>query len=259
MANTKELSVEDKLRAIYDLQLIDSRIDEIRNVRGELPLEVEDLEDEVAGLGTRSEKLKSELEIVEEQIKTRKNAIDDHKEAIKKYTKQQESVRNNREFNSLTKEVEFQELEIQLAEKQIKEMKVSIEHKKEVISGLKERLESKSSHLKHKKSELDAIMAETQKEEIFLSEKSAEYEVLIEDRLLAAYKRIRTSVRNGLAVVSIERGASAGSFFTIPPQTQVEIASRKKIITDEHSGRILVDSALAEEEKEKMDLLFSKF
>ncbi|MCV9930318.1 hypothetical protein OIU83_21850 [Flavobacterium sp. LS1R49] len=259
MANTKELSVEDKLRAIYDLQLIDSRIDEIRNVRGELPLEVEDLEDEVAGLGTRSEKLKSELEIVEEQIKTRKNAIDDHKEAIKKYTKQQESVRNNREFNSLTKEVEFQELEIQLAEKQIKEMKVSIDHKKEVITGLKERLESKSSHLKHKKSELDAIMSETQKEEIFLSEKSAEYEGLIEDRLLAAYKRIRTSVRNGLAVVSIERGASAGSFFTIPPQTQVEIASRKKIITDEHSGRILVDSALAEEEKEKMDQLFSKF
>ncbi|AYN05116.1 MULTISPECIES: zinc ribbon domain-containing protein [unclassified Flavobacterium] len=259
MANTKELSVEDKLRAIYDLQLIDSRIDEIRNVRGELPLEVEDLEDEVAGLGTRSEKLKSELEIVEEQIKTRKNAIDDHKESIKKYTKQQESVRNNREFNSLTKEVEFQELEIQLAEKQIKEMKVSIEHKKEVISGLKEKLESKSSHLKHKKSELDAIMAETQKEEIFLSEKSAEYEGLIEERLLAAYKRIRTSVRNGLAVVSIERGASAGSFFTIPPQTQVEIASRKKIITDEHSGRILVDSTLAEEEREKMEQLFSKF
>lgn len=259
MANTKELSVEDKLRAIYDLQLIDSRIDEIRNVRGELPLEVEDLEDEVAGLGTRSEKLKSELEIVEEQIKTRKNAIDDHKESIKKYTKQQESVRNNREFNSLTKEVEFQELEIQLAEKQIKEMKVSIEHKKEVISGLKEKLESKSSHLKHKKSELDAIMSETQKEEIFLSEKSAEYEGLIEERLLAAYKRIRSSVRNGLAVVSIERGASAGSFFTIPPQTQVEIASRKKIITDEHSGRILVDSTLAEEEREKMDQLFSKF
>ncbi|MEZ0184039.1 MULTISPECIES: zinc ribbon domain-containing protein [Flavobacterium] len=259
MANTKELSVEDKLRAIYDLQLIDSRIDEIRNVRGELPLEVEDLEDEVAGLSTRSEKLKSELEVIEEQIKSKKNGIDEHKEVIKKYTKQQESVRNNREFNSLTKEVEFQELEIQLAEKQIKEMKASIEHKKEVISNLKEKLDAKSSHLKHKKSELDAIMAETQKEEIFLSEKSAEYSSQIEDRLLAAYTRIRTSVRNGLAVVSIERGASAGSFFTIPPQTQVEIASRKKIITDEHSGRILVDSALAEEEKEKMEQLFSKF
>jgi predicted nucleic acid-binding Zn-ribbon protein len=259
MANTKELSVEDKLRAIYDLQLIDSRIDEIRNVRGELPLEVEDLEDEVAGLSTRSEKLKSELEVIENLIKQKVNAIDEHKEAVKKYTKQQESVRNNREFNSLTKEVEFQELEIQLAEKQIKEMKASIEHKKEVIASSKEKLDSKSSHLKHKKSELDAIMSETQKEEIFLSEKSAEFEALIEERLLIAYKRIRSSVRNGLAVVSIERGASAGSFFTIPPQTQVEIAARKKILIDEHSGRILVDSVLAEEEREKMQQLFSKF
>ena len=259
MANTKELSVEDKLRAIYDLQLIDSRIDEIRNVRGELPLEVEDLEDEVAGLSTRSEKLKGELEVIENLIKQKINAIDEHKEAVKKYTKQQESVRNNREFNSLTKEVEFQELEIQLAEKQIKEMKASIEHKKEAIASSKEKLDSKSSHLKHKKSELDAIMSETQKEEIFLSEKSAEFEALIEERLLIAYKRIRSSVRNGLAVVSIERGASAGSFFTIPPQTQVEIAARKKILIDEHSGRILVDSVLAEEEREKMQQLFSKF
>ena len=259
MAATKELSVEDKLRAIYDLQLIDSRIDEIRNVRGELPLEVEDLEDEVAGLSTRSEKLKNDLDSIEELIKNKKNAIDEHKEAVKRYAKQQESVRNNREFNSLTKEVEFQELEIQLAEKQIKEMKASIEHKKEVITQSKERLETKSNHLKHKKSELSAIMAETAKEEAFLTEKSAEYENLIEARLLAAYNRIRSSVRNGLAVVSIERGASAGSFFTIPPQTQVEIASRKKIITDEHSGRILVDSVLAEEEKEKMEKLFSKF
>ena len=259
MANTKELSVEDKLRAIYDLQLIDSRIDEIRNVRGELPLEVEDLEDEVAGLSTRSDKLKSELEVIEDLIKTKKSGIEEHKEAIKKYTKQQETVRNNREFNSLTKEVEFQELEIQLAEKQMKEMKASIEHKKDTIAQSKERLETKSNHLKHKKLELDAIMAETAKEEEFLTAKSAEYQNLIEERLLAAYTRIRTSVRNGLAVVSIERGASAGSFFTIPPQTQVEIASRKKIIIDEHSGRILVDSVLADEEKEKMEKLFSKF
>ena len=158
----------------------------------------------------------------------------------------------------MTKEVEFQELEIQLAEKQIKEMKASIEHKKEVITNSREKLEAKTSHLKHKKSELEAIMAETQKEETFLTEKSSEYEALIEERLLAAYKRIRKSVINGLAVVSIERGASAGSFFTIPPQTQVEIAARKKIITDEHSGRILVDAALADEEKEKMQNLFSK-
>jgi len=259
MATTKELSVEDKLRAIYDLQLIDSRIDEIRNVRGELPLEVEDLEDEVAGLKSRSEKLKADLEVIEEQIKAKKNAIDDHKEAIKKYTKQQDSVRNNREFNSLTKEVEFQELEIQLAEKQIKEMKASIEYKKQIVATSTEKLEQKQSHLGHKKSELDAIMSETSKEEAYLSEKSAEFQSQIEDRLLAAYNRIRSSVRNGLAVVSIERGASAGSFFTIPPQTQVEIAARKKIITDEHSGRILVDSSLAEEEKEKMEKLFSEF
>ena len=258
MATTKELSVEDKLRALYDLQLIDTRIDEIRNVRGELPLEVEDLEDEVAGLSTRLEKLQQDLVSIEDSIKSKKNAVDDHQIAIKRYTEQQKEVRNNREFNSLTKEIEFQELEIQLAEKQIKELKASIEHKKEVISNSKEKLDEKSNHLKHKKSELSDIMAETQKEEAFLIEKSAEYEALIEDRLLAAYKRIRSSVRNGLAVVSIERGASAGSFFTIPPQTQVEIASRKKIITDEHSGRILVDAALADEEKEKMEQLFSK-
>lgn len=258
MAAIKELSVEEKLRAIYDLQLIDSRIDEIRNVRGELPLEVEDLEDEVAGLSSRSEKLKSDLDVMEEQIKVKKNAIEEHQEAIKKYTKQQDSVRNNREFNSLTKEVEFQELEIQLTEKHIKEMKASMEHKKQVIADSKERLDQKSTHLKHKKAELSDIMSETEKEETFLSQKSAEYETLIEDRLLAAYKRIRSSVRNGLAVVSIERGASAGSFFTIPPQTQVEIAARKKIITDEHSGRILVDQMLADEQKEKMQQLFAK-
>jgi len=259
MTTTKELSVEDKLRAIYDLQLIDSRIDEIRNVRGELPLEVEDLEDEVAGLKSRSEKLKSDLDVIEVQIKEKKNAIDEHKEAIKKYTKQQESVRNNREFNSLTKEVEFQELEIQLAEKQIKEMKASIEYKKQIVTQSTEKLAQKQSHLDHKKAELDDIMAETSKEEGYLMDRSGEFRASIEPRLLAAYDRIRSSVRNGLAVVSIERGASAGSFFTIPPQTQVEIAARKKIITDEHSGRILVDSVLAEEEREKMENLFSKF
>jgi predicted nucleic acid-binding Zn-ribbon protein len=258
MATTKELSVEEKLRALYDLQIIDTRIDEIRNVRGELPLEVEDLEDEVAGLTTRLEKLQLDLGAIEDSIKAKKAAIENHQAGIKKYTEQQKDVRNNREFNALTKEVEFQELEIQLAEKQIKEMKASIEHKKEVISNSKEKLEQKSTHLKHKKAELNDIMQETQKEEAFLSEKSAEYEVQIEERLLAAYKRIRSSVRNGLAVVSIERGASAGSFFTIPPQTQVEIASRKKIITDEHSGRILVDASLADEEKEKMEKLFAK-
>ena len=257
MATIKELNVEDKLRALYALQLVDSKIDEIRNVRGELPLEVEDLEDEVAGLSTRLEKLKSDLETIDEQIKVKKNAIDEHKAAIKKYLEQQKNVRNNREFNSLTKEVEFQELEIQLAEKHIKEMKASIEHKKEVVAQTKEKLEGKQTHLKHKKAELSDIMAETEKEENFLSAKSEELRGQIEERLLAAYDRIRNSVRNGLAVVSTERGASAGSFFTIPPQTQMEIAARKKIITDEHSGRILVDGVLADEEREKMEKLFA--
>ncbi len=258
MANKKELSVEDKLRALYALQLVDSKIDEIRNVRGELPLEVEDLEDEVAGLTTRLDKLKSDLETIDVQIKEKKNAIDEHKANIKKYLEQQKNVRNNREFNSLTKEIEFQELEIQLTEKHIKEMKASIEHKKEVLGQSKERLEAKQQHLKHKKAELNDIMSETEKEENFLVAKSEEYQTQIEERLLNAYNRIRTSVRNGLAVVSIERGASAGSFFTIPPQTQMEIAGRKKIITDEHSGRILVDNVLAEEVKEEMEKLFSK-
>ena len=258
MATTKELSVEEKLRALYDLQIIDTRIDEIRNVRGELPLEVEDLEDEVAGLTIRLDKLQLDLVTIEDSIKAKKNAIENHQMAIKKYTEQQKEVRNNREFNSLTKEVEFQELEIQLAEKQIKELKASIEHKKEVVANSKEKLEQKTTHLKHKRAELDDIMSETQKEENFLIKKSEEFEAQIEERLLAAYQRIRSSVRNGLAVVSIERGASAGSFFTIPPQIQVEIAARKKIITDEHSGRILVDASLAEEEKEKMEKIFAK-
>jgi predicted nucleic acid-binding Zn-ribbon protein len=258
MANTKELSVEEKLRAIYALQLIDSKIDEIRNVRGELPLEVEDLEDEVAGLSKRLDKLNDDLNNIDHQAKEKKNNIDDHKAAIKKYTEQQKNVRNNREFNSLSKEIEFQELEIQLAEKHIKEMKVTLENKKEIVNQTKDKLDSKQNHLKHKKAELSDIMAETEKDENFLIEKSNEFRGKIEARLLSAYDRIRNSVVNGLAVVSIERGASAGSFFTIPPQTQMEIAGRKKILTDEHSGRILVDSVLADEEREKMEKIFAK-
>lgn len=258
MATKVETSVEDKLRALYDLQLIDSRVDEIRNVRGELPLEVEDLEDDVLGLKTRMDKLKTDLETINYEIGAKKNLIEEAKVLIKKYADQQKNVRNSREFNSLAKEVEFQELEIQLAEKNIKEFKVQIEQKKEVISETKERLSERDSHLKHKKSELDAILAETDKEEKALLAKSEKFEKQIEDRLVQAYKRIRNNVKNGLAVVPIERGASGGSFFTIPPQVQVEIASRKKIITDEHSGRILVDPVLAEEEQQKMHKMFSK-
>lgn len=258
MAAKAETTVEEKLRALYDLQLIDSRVDEIRNVRGELPLEVEDLEDDVLGLKTRLDKLKTDLETINYEISAKKNLIEESKVLIKKYAEQQKNVRNSREFNSLAKEVEFQELEIELAEKNIKEFKAQIDQKKEVISETKERLSERDAHLKHKKSELDAILAETDKEEKALLAKSEDYEKQIEDRLVLAYKRIRNNVKNGLAVVPIERGASGGSFFTIPPQVQVEIASRKKIITDEHSGRILVDPVLAEEEQEKMHKLFKK-
>lgn len=258
MAKKTDVTVEEKLRALYDLQLIDSRIDEIRNVRGELPLEVEDLEDEVAGLNTRIQKLETDLESVDADIKNKKILIDDSKAAIKKYTEQQKNVRNNREFNALSKEIEFQELEIELAEKHIKEHKAQIEQKKDVIAQTKERLNDREKHLIHKKGELDAILAETQKEEELLVKKSNEFETQIEDRLISAYKRIRSNVKNGLAVVAVERGASGGSYFTIPPQVIVEISGRRKIITDEHSGRILVDEELAREEHEKMEKLFSK-
>ncbi|MGC1632384.1 MAG: C4-type zinc ribbon domain-containing protein [Gelidibacter sp.] len=258
MAKKAELSVEDRLRALYDLQLIDSRVDEIRNIRGELPLEVRDLEDEVEGLNTRLEKLNGGLSLVDEDIKSKKNLIEEAKALIKKYGEQQKNVRNNREFNSITKEIEFQELEIELAEKHIKEFKANIDQKKEVISETKDRLKDRQSHLKHKKGELNAILAETEKEETALIKKSEEYQNTIDERLVSAYHRIRKNVKNGLAVVAIERGASGGSFFTIPPQVQVEIASRKKVITDEHSGRILVDAELAEEQKEKMEKMFAK-
>ncbi len=258
MAKKAELTVEERLRALYDLQLIDSRVDEIRNVRGELPLEVRDLEDEVEGLNTRLEKLNATLEIIDNDIKGKKNLIEEAKALIKKYAEQQKNVRNNREFNSISKEIEFQELEIQLAEKHIKEFKAQTEQKKEVIAETKERLKDRQTHLKHKKGELNAILAETEKEENALVEKSKEFQEQIDERLVSAYHRIRQNVKNGLAVVAIERGASGGSFFTIPPQVQAEIASRKKVITDEHSGRILVDAQLAEEEKTKMEKLFAK-
>ena len=258
MAKNKELTVEEKLRALYNLQLIDSRVDEIRNVRGELPLEVRDLEDEVEGFKLRLKKLEDNLADIDNQIKNKKIFIEESKSSIKKYNEQQKNVRNNREFNSLAKEIEFQELEIQLAEKHIKEFKAQTEQKNEVIEGTKERLSEREEHLKHKKNDLDAILAETEKEEKVLLDKSDEYKTKIEDRLAKAYSKIRSSVKNGLAVVPIERGASGGSYFTIPPQVQVEIAARKKIITDEHSGRILVDSELAEEQKVKMEKMFSK-
>ncbi|WP_445749832.1 zinc ribbon domain-containing protein [Polaribacter sp.] len=253
----KEVSVEEKLRALYDLQLIDSRIDEIRSVRGELPLEVEDLENEVAGLKTRVSNMEQEIANLETDINNKRLVIDEAKSLTKKYEEQQKKVRNNREFDSLSKEIEYQALETELAEKRINEFKAKIAQKNEIINNTKEKLAKQESHLAHKKAELDAILKETEKDEKLLLEKSEEFSQVIDAHLLTAYKRIRSKVKNGLAVVALERGASGGSYFTIPPQVQLDIANRKKITIDEHSGRILVDPALAAEEKEKIDKIMA--
>lgn len=250
--NIKEMSVEEKLRALFDLQLIDSRLDEIRNTRGELPLEVEDLKDDVIQMETRIQKIVDETKGLEDEIKLKNDIIKNAEALIKKYTKQQDNVRNNREFDALAKEIEYQGLEIELAEKRIREFKIKIEQKKHQIEEAKVNLEAKKEHLTHKQAELETIVKDTEKEENLLINLSEEYASKIEERLIKAYRRIRGSVKNGLAVVPVERGASAGSFFTIPPQRQMDIAQRKKIITDEHSGRILVDLELAEEERAKM-------
>ena len=257
MAKKVEYSVEEKLRAMYDLQLIDSRIDKIRSVRGELPLEVEDLEDEVEGLDFRINKINEELSELENGIKEKQNKIEESKAMITKYNDQQKNVRNNRAFESLRKEIEFQELEIQYSEKQINELKLEIEEKKEKLEETTKLKDERKAHLDHKKDELNSIMKETEKEESALMKKSEEFEKKIDDSLLISYKKIRSSVKNGLAIVPVERGASAGSFFVIPPQVQLDIASRKKFITDEYSGRILVDKDLAEDEEKKMEKIFN--
>lgn len=258
MAKKKEVSIEKKLRSLFDLQLIDSRIDEIRSVRGELPLEVEDLENEIAGLTSRLENFKSELQDFQEQVASQKNNIEVAKEADKKYEANLKNVRNNREYNSIQKEQEYQKLEIELAEKKIKEFHTKSDQQSISISEVQEKLDERAAHLNAKNEELNSILSETEKEEKLLLKKSKEFSENIEENLIAAYKKIRSSVRNGLAIVPVERGASGGSYFAIPPQTQMEIASRNKIITDEHSGRILVDEKLAEEEIDKMSSIFKK-
>jgi uncharacterized protein len=244
-----ELTVEEKLRALFKLQLINSEVDKIRTLRGELPLEVQDLEDEIAGLETRIEKLQEEIKSFDSAISGKKNDMINSKGLIKKYEEQQNNVRNNREFDSLSKEVEYQTLEIELSEKRIKEFAIQAKEKTEYIDESKKNLEERKSDLQLKKSELEDITSDTQKEEEQLLKSRLEYEKIIEERLLTAYKKIRKNARNGLAVVSVERDACGGCFNQIPPQRQLDIRSRKKIIVCEYCGRILVDVDLVEEEK----------
>ena len=255
---TKATSAEEKLRALYDLQLIDSRIDRLRVVRGELPLEVEDLEDEIAGLESRLERLKAEADGITDRIKERKESIIDSGAMIKRFEEQQNSVRNNREFESLNKEIEYQTLEIQLSEKRIREAEARLEQKGEIITEVQSKFDVRAEDLKTKRAELDEIIAETRAEEEILNGMSGEMAEKIDDRLLQAYLRIRGGAKNGMAVVPIERDASAGSYIKIPPQRILDVSARKRIIVDEHSGRILVDQELAVEEAEKMDKAVQK-
>lgn len=244
MEDKKELSVEEKLRALFDLQSNDSQIDKIRILRGELPLEVGDLEDEIAGLGTRVSNLKEEVGGLAASVSEKTAEITEATSLIKKYEEQQMNVRNNREFDSLTKEIEYQKLEIELCEKRIREFTAEEAEKKAAITESEEVLKERTIDLDHKRKELEEITGETSKEEQDLADMSLEVEKIIEPRLLTAYKRIRGNARNGLAVVSVQRDACGGCFNKIPPQRQLDIRSRKKIIVCEYCGRILVDDEI---------------
>ncbi len=241
-----KVSIEKKLHALYSLQLIDSQIDKIRIIRGELPLEVQDLEDEIAGLGTRIENFKKENETLEKSIQEKNSSISNSKSLMEKYEDQRMNVRNNREYDSLTKEIEFQNLEIQLCEKRIKEYTISLDNKKIDVDSSQQLFDERKKDLEVKNSELKDITAETEKEEKTLEIKSEKNQKFIEERLLAAYKRIRINARNGLAVVLVERDACGGCFNKIPPQRHLDIRMHKKIIVCEYCGRILVDNGIKE-------------
>lgn len=242
-----EQTVEQKLKALYELQNLHTKIDKIRQIRGELPMEVADLEDEVAGLETRIQKIKAELDDTEDAIVNRKNMIKDAQNLIKKYDTQLKDVKNNREYDALTKEVEIQNLEIQVCEKKIKEHGFEIASKTEIYEQALANIESRKGDLELKRSELETITAETEKEEQGLLKRADKAETQIEERLLTAYHRLRGNAVNGLAVVTIDRDSCSGCFNQIPPQRQLDIRQRKKVIVCEHCGRILVDEALTQE------------
>ena len=245
-AEEQEITVERKLIELYTLQQIDSKIDKIRIIRGELPLEVQDLEDEIAGMETRITKFNEELEKFAKDIADYKNKIKEATSLIKKYEEQQNNVRNNREYESLTKEIEYQSLDIQLCEKRINDFTKKSEMLKISLSETNARLEERKGDLELKKGELSSIVEETEKEEQELMVRSQESEQLIEERLLTAYKRIRKNARNGLAVVKIERDACGGCYNKIPPQHQLDIRMHKKIIVCEYCGRILIDQDIVD-------------
>ena len=246
----QDLPIEEKLNALYRLQHVHSEIDKINILRGELPLEVQDLEDEIAGLQTRVRNIQDEIKQMNTAVTNKKNEIINSLNLIKKYQEQQNNVRNNREFESLAKEIEFQTLEIELCEKRIREFNAQNAEKQEIIAVAKKSVEERKTDLKGKKAELSEITADTEKEEKLLQKKALEIEGMIEPRLINAYKRIRSNVLNGLAVVTVQRDACGGCYANIPPQRQLDIRSRKKVIVCEYCGRILVDDPEREEKQE---------
>ena len=248
MASRKDptdLSVEEKLKTLYQLQTTLSSIDEKRAMRGELPLEVQDLEDEIAGLDTRIEKIQNEIKDYQSAITMKKGEINEAQSYVDRYQKQLDEVKNNREYDTLTKEIEFQSLEIQLCEKKIKEALIRIDERNHDLEQAAALKDDRLVALADKKSELDEIMQETREEEEKLKAKAKEYETKIEDRLLTSFKRIRKNARNGLGIVYVQRDACGGCFNKIPPQRQLDIKMHKKIIVCEYCGRIMIDPELA--------------
>ncbi|HOG35966.1 MAG TPA: C4-type zinc ribbon domain-containing protein [Paludibacteraceae bacterium] len=246
-SEVKEISVEERLKALYRLQKVVSEIDKIKTLRGELPLEVQDLEDEIIGLQTRIEKYNSDIAELGKALAQKKIEIEEANAKIARSTEQQNNVRNNREYDSLSKEIEFQNLSIELCEKRIREFTADQKAKNEELADATERLKERQIDLEQKKGELDEIIADTRQQEEALREEGKKIEQIIDPRLLTAFKRIRKNARNGLAVVMVERDACGGCFNKIPPQRQLDIRSRKKIIVCEYCGRILVDKDLTEE------------
>ena len=244
MATTKEYSVEEKLKTLIRVQKIESKLDQIQILKGELPMEVKDLEDEIEGLNARKNRIEEEINGIQEFIESRKEAIKEAQGLEKKYEKQSENVKNNREFEAINKELEMQGLEIKLAEKHIKDANEELIEKSEVLEKAKKAIGGKEKNLEHKKGELDKIIADTEKEENHLKAQVNAAREGVEERLLISFDRIRNSYRNGLSVVPIERESCGGCFNTIPPQRQSEIKQHKKIIVCENCGRILVDTDL---------------
>lgn len=246
-----DLSVEEKLKVLYQLQTTLSGIDEKRALRGELPLEVQDLEDEIAGLTTRMEKIKTDIDEFKKAITQKKADITSAESSVERYKKQLDEVKNNREYDTLTKEIEFQSLEIQLCNKKIKEALIKVEEKNADLAEADELIKDRTAALKEKKEELDEIMQETRDEEEKLKNKASELEGTIEPRLLSSFKRIRKNSRNGLGIVYVQRDACGGCFNKIPPQRQLDIKMHKKVIVCEYCGRIMIDPELAGVKVEK--------